>query len=56
MIDGWHARRGADATRWRIGYSLIPLRAIGAAGARFLHTEEVTGSIPVSPTFLLDVV
>src|SRR4051812_45964542 len=26
------------------------LRAIGAAGARFLDTEEVTGSIPVSPT------
>ena len=25
-------------------------RAIGAAVARFLHTEEVTGSIPVSPT------
>ena len=25
-------------------------RAIGAAGARFLDTEEVTGSIPVSPT------
>ena len=24
--------------------------AIGAAGARFLDTEEVTGSIPVSPT------
>jgi hypothetical protein len=27
-----------------------PGRAIGAAVARFLHTEEVTGSIPVSPT------
>ena len=26
------------------------LRAIGAGVARFLHTEEVTGSIPVSPT------
>ncbi len=25
-------------------------RAIGAAGARFPDTEEVTGSIPVSPT------
>ena len=25
-------------------------RAIGAVGARFLDTEEVTGSIPVSPT------
>ena len=28
-------------------------RAIGAAGARFLDTEEVTGSIPVSPTSTL---
>jgi hypothetical protein len=26
------------------------LRAIGAVVARFLHTEEVTGSNPVSPT------
>jgi hypothetical protein len=31
---------------------LYHLRAIGAAGARFLDTEEVTGSIPVSPTYL----
>jgi hypothetical protein len=30
---------------------LASVRAIGAAGARFLDTEEVTGSIPVSPTF-----
>ena len=28
----------------------IGVRAIGAGVARFLHTEEVTGSIPVSPT------
>jgi hypothetical protein len=28
----------------------IVMRAIGAGVARFLHTEEVTGSIPVSPT------
>src|SRR5579875_4075949 len=27
-----------------------PTRAIGAAVARFPDTEEVTGSIPVSPT------
>ena len=27
-----------------------PPRAIGAVGARFLDTEEVTGSNPVSPT------
>src|SRR3954449_1228380 len=26
------------------------LRAIGAVVARFVHTEEVTGSNPVSPT------
>ena len=26
------------------------LRAIGSAGERLVHTEEVTGSIPVSPT------
>ena len=26
--------------------------AIGAAGARFPDTEEVTGSIPVSPTLI----
>jgi hypothetical protein len=25
-------------------------RAIGSAGERLVHTEEVTGSIPVSPT------
>jgi hypothetical protein len=24
--------------------------AISSAGERFVHTEEVTGSIPVSPT------
>src|SRR5699024_7660948 len=28
----------------------VPPRAIGAAVARFPDTEEVTGSIPVSPT------
>jgi hypothetical protein len=27
-------------------------RAIGSAGERLVHTEEVTGSIPVSPTEL----
>src|ERR1700761_2591154 len=27
-------------------------RAIGSAGERLVHTEEVTGSIPVSPTRL----
>ena len=28
----------------------IRRRAIGSAGERLVHTEEVTGSIPVSPT------
>ena len=37
-------------TRVRVPY---PPRAIGAGVARFLHTEEVTGSIPVSPTVIL---
>ena len=32
--------------------SLLAQRAIGSAGERFVHTEEVTGSIPVSPTML----
>ena len=32
-----------------------PPRAIGAAGARFPDTEEVTGSIPVSPTHCLSI-
>jgi hypothetical protein len=27
-------------------------RAISSAGERFVHTEEVTGSIPVSPTHI----
>jgi hypothetical protein len=27
-----------------------PVGAISSAGERFVHTEEVTGSIPVSPT------
>ena len=30
--------------------TLLRQRAIGSAGERFVHTEEVTGSIPVSPT------
>ena len=30
--------------------SLDQRRAIGSAGERLVHTEEVTGSIPVSPT------
>ena len=34
----------------RTGYYGVRFGAIGAGVARFLHTEEVTGSIPVSPT------
>ena len=33
-----------------VSTSAVIARAIGAAGARFPDTEEVTGSIPVSPT------
>ena len=33
-----------------VSTSAVRSRAIGAAGARFPDTEEVTGSIPVSPT------
>lgn len=29
---------------------IVGCRAVGAAGARFLDAEEVTGSIPVPPT------
>ena len=36
---------GAD-----VGYGFRAVSAIGAAVARFVHTEEVTGSIPVSRT------
>src|SRR5215469_6054054 len=32
--------------------TLTKARAIGSAGERLVHTEEVTGSIPVSPTRL----
>src|SRR5271170_217656 len=49
------------ATLWSAGTRLRPglrshrtasdqRRAIGSAGERLVHTEEVTGSIPVSPT------
>src|SRR5208283_1187302 len=32
------------------GSGPVRQRAIGSAGERLVHTEEVTGSIPVSPT------
>ena len=31
------------------------VRAISSAGERFVHTEEVTGSIPVSPTAFMQI-
>ncbi len=34
----------------RRGITAVGARAIGSAGERLVHTEEVTGSIPVSPT------
>ena len=42
------------ATLWWLRGSSPPprSRAIGSAGERLVHTEEVTGSIPVSPTAL----
>ena len=46
------ARDARMRTRVPIGYSRPSLRAISSAGERFVHTEEVTGSIPVSPTQL----
>ena len=52
-ILGFHGR-DSRATRVRasraIRYSEISSGAISSAGERFVHTEEVTGSIPVSPT------
>ncbi len=43
--------------RWRVvhcqesaGYDRLGLWAISSVGERFPHTEEATGSIPVSPT------
>ena len=49
------ACRPEAAARWptarrRSGRVLTFLRAISSGGERFVHTEEVTGSIPVSPT------
>ena len=37
-------------SRLEHGISWAALGAIGAVVARFVHTEEVTGSNPVSPT------
>ena len=43
--------RPGCATLWWLRAVTPPgTRAIGSAGERLVHTEEVTGSIPVSPT------
>ncbi len=42
------------------GHAIVavsPTRALSSVGERFVHTEEVTGSIPVAPTsFFFDIV
>jgi hypothetical protein len=48
---GGRTGRPACATLWWPAAVERPgTRAIGSAGERLVHTEEVTGSIPVSPT------
>ena len=50
----WRAARREDALPYGSA-GTVPKprrRAIGSAGERLVHTEEVTGSIPVSPTQL----
>lgn len=42
--------RGCGRDLDPIGQHRTMRRAIGSAGERLVHTEEVTGSIPVSPT------
>ena len=49
--DGVAARSSCATLRHaRADASCPGPRAIGSAGERLVHTEEVTGSIPVSPT------
>src|SRR6185369_10372526 len=43
-VSLWWPAGGRQTRPWRW--------AIGSAGERLVHTEEVTGSIPVSPTLL----
>src|SRR6478672_7871232 len=47
-----HTYNDEPAVRFRSGCATVSgaARAIGAVVARFVHTEEVTGSNPVSPT------
>jgi hypothetical protein len=49
-IHGFESRRHLGNTLRRRILGCTSRRAIGAAVARFPDTEEVTGSIPVSPT------
>ena len=44
----WDQRPISETAQGRLAFKCI--RAIGAVVARFVHTEEVTGSNPVSPT------
>ena len=46
FVEHWY---GLDCSA-SIRYSRTPARAISSAGEHFVHTEGVTGSIPVSPT------
>ena len=52
MFSGWSGREARQRTANPCTRVQIPSppRAIGAVGARFPDTEEVTGSNPVSPT------
>src|SRR6476660_3586857 len=47
-----HTYNDEPAVRFRLRCATVSgaARAIGAVVARFVHTEEVTGSNPVSPT------
>src|SRR5690606_10689842 len=47
---GREARQRPAKPCTRVQIPSPPPRAVGAAGARFLDAEEVTGSIPVPPT------
>ena len=52
-VLSWRPSCGLDAlVCGGCGAVMLPpgTRAIGSAGERLVHTEEVTGSIPVSPT------
>ena len=48
----WERRDEAAVGSGSSGQRATRRRAIGSAGERLVHTEEVTGSIPVSPTQL----